>query len=107
MKRLMLAWLLVAPLAGLSVALADDVYLTNGRRLSGVIVERTPTTLTLQVGPGRITLPLDRVARIVEGRSSLAQFREQAQQLDPNDVQGWLDLAAWAQQHDLLTQARE
>jgi len=90
-----------APLA------AEDVLLVGGGRISGVIVERTANTLVLEVGPGRVTLPLSRVERVIEGRSALAIFRERAQNLAADDVAGWLALANWAQERALSTAARE
>jgi hypothetical protein len=102
MKRIVAAWLVLLPAA----ALADEVFLNNGRQLSGVIVERKPDSLTLQVGPGRLTIPMSLVARIEVRPSALAEFQERAQRLAPGDAPGWLTLALWAQERGLLTQAR-
>ena len=46
--------------------------------MSGRIVERTATRVAIETGPGRVTLPLTRVERIVEGRSALEVFAERA-----------------------------
>ncbi|MBI3932242.1 MAG: hypothetical protein HY317_02405 [Acidobacteria bacterium] len=108
MPRAALASLVAAVLtAGSAGALADEVLLKNGGRLTGVVVEHTPTMLTLDVGPGRLSLPRSRVERILAGGSSLATFRERARHLAEDDAEGWLALALWAQEGDLLTQARE
>lgn len=98
------AWVLLGLLP--ATASADEVFLKGGGRIAGVVVETTATRLTLEVGPGRITLPLSRVIRIVEGRSSLAVFRERAAALGPGDAAGWLQLAVWAEERGLGTQAR-
>ena len=58
-----------------SGALADEVLLRGGGRMSGVVVERTATAVVIETGPGRVTLPISRVERIVEGRSTLVVFR--------------------------------
>lgn len=47
--------LLAAPVA------ADQVFLKGGGRLTGVIVDRTPTSIAIEVAPGRVTLPMSRV----------------------------------------------
>jgi len=103
MRRSALVVLLGLP----AVLAADDVYLTNGGRLSGLVVSRGDTQLTLDVGAGRITLPLSRVARIVTASSPLATYRQRARTLEAKDVNGWLELALWARDQELLTQARE
>jgi hypothetical protein len=94
-------------LAVAAAAPADEVRLKGGGRVSGVVVERTPTAVVIETGPGRVTLPMSRVERIVEGRSTLAAYRERAAQLTPADAAGWADLARWAGDRGLLTQARE
>ena len=97
------ALLLLGLLPG--AAFGDEVFLKGGGRIAGVVVERTATRLALEVGPGRITLPMSRVIRIVEGQSSLGVFRERAAALAPGDAAGWLQLAVWAEERGLGTQA--
>jgi hypothetical protein len=103
MKRALVLALVFVP----AVLGADDVFLTGGGRLSGVIVKRSAGSVTVDVGPGRVTLPMTRVVRIVSGTADLAVYRERAAHLAPGSVTGWLSLARWAEDHDLLTQARE
>jgi len=86
--------------------MSDEIYLVGGGRLSGRVVEKTATRVAIETGPGRVTLPLHRVERIVESRSALEAFAEQAAELDAGDVAGWAELARWAEERDLLTQAR-
>ncbi|HEX9190216.1 MAG TPA: hypothetical protein VGB87_24275, partial [Vicinamibacteria bacterium] len=94
-------------LAVAAAAPADEVLLKGGGRVSGVVVERTPTAVVIETGPGRVTLPMSRVERIVEGRSNLAAYRDRAAQLAPADAAGWADLARWAGDRGLLTQSSE
>ena len=89
------------------LGLADEIVLRSGGRIMGVVAERSADSVTVDVGPGRVTLALSRVDRIIQGSSDLALYRQQAQRLAPGDVQGWLELGGWAREHDLLTQARE
>ena len=103
MKRALALSLALLPAA----AGADDVLLKGGGRLSGVIVERTPASITLDTGPGRVTLPMSRVVRVVARTSELTLYRQRAAALLPDNVAGWLSLADWAEDHGLLTQARE
>jgi len=103
MKRALVVSLALLP----GAVRADDVFLTGGGRLSGVIVERTAGSITLEVGPGRVTLPMTRVSRVVARTGDLTVYRQRAAQLLPENVAGWVALARWAEDHDLLTQARE
>ena len=60
----------------------------------------------IETGPGRVTLPMTRVEKIVDGRSNLNVFQERAGALAPGDAAGWAGLARWAADHDLVTQSR-
>ena len=90
-----------------TLASADEVLLRGGGKVSGVIVERTATSVAVEVGPGLVTLPLSRVLSIQEGPSALATYRERASHLAAGDVAGWLALGRWARHQELSTQSRE
>lgn len=94
-------WAILVLLA--SAAGADEVHLLSGGVVHGVIVERTDSAVVVEAGPGRVTLPLSRVTRIVEARSALATFQERAATIPWNDVHGLADLARWAGDRDLAT----
>jgi hypothetical protein len=103
MRRAVLVCLCLAP----TLAGADEVLLNGGGRVAGVIVERTASSIVVEVGPGLVTLPLSRVLSIREGPTALALYHERAAGLARGDVAGWLALGRWARQQDLLTQSRE
>ncbi|HEY6554340.1 MAG TPA: hypothetical protein VI669_13365 [Vicinamibacteria bacterium] len=86
---------------------ADEIHLVGGGRISGEIVERTATRIVLETGPGRVTLPMGRVTKVMVSPSALSEFRERARGLAPGDAAGWAALGQWAEQRDLATQARE
>ncbi|MEE8218809.1 MAG: hypothetical protein V3S03_07555 [Vicinamibacteria bacterium] len=100
-------WLWAAVLLLPSTAWADEVHLKSGGVVRGVIVERTAEVVVIEAGPGRVTLPLFRVSRVVESGSALATFHSQAMALATNDVEGFARLARWAEDHDLATSARQ
>ncbi|MBN2370994.1 MAG: hypothetical protein JXO72_10955 [Vicinamibacteria bacterium] len=87
-------------------ARADEICLKDGGCLQGVILEQTASTITIEIGPGRVTLPMGRIDRVSKGRSALMSYHERKRLLQRTDVNGWLDLARWAQDHGLTTQAR-
>jgi hypothetical protein len=92
-------------LAGTS-APCDEVLLRGGGRVSGVVVEQSARAVVIETGPGRVTLPMSRVLKVVESRSALAEFQERASALAANDVAGWTALARWAGDRELVTSSR-
>jgi len=102
MRRFALALLLVV-----GTASADELVLRSGGRLSGVVVSRTASSVTLDVGAGRVTLPLSSIDQVNTGSSDLGQYQASAQRLTSDDVAGWLALGRWAADHDLRTQANQ
>jgi hypothetical protein len=103
MKRILAVSVLVAGPA----AWGDEVFLRGGGSIHGEVVQRTASSIVMEVGPGRMTLPMSRVDRIVATTSALSIYRDRAARLAAGDVAGWLRLARWAEGYDLLTQARE
>jgi hypothetical protein len=86
---------------------ADVVYLKGAGKLEGRIVERTETSIEVDIGAGTMTVPMSRVERVEEGRSPLDDYRDRAAALDVADVEGWLELARWASAEGLRTQSRQ
>jgi hypothetical protein len=86
---------------------ADEVHLTSGGVVSGVIVEQTDDAVVLETGPGRVTLQRSQISRVVEGPSLLESFQQRAAGVTPGDVEAVARLARWAEDHALATQARE
>jgi len=107
MKPAIVVGVLALPLVAGAVAGADEVFLRSGGRLNGVVVERRADSIVVDVGPGRVTLPVRLVERIVEGTPAFEIFRARSARLSPTDVKGWLELAGWARDHELLTQSRQ
>lgn len=92
--------LLLAPAA----ALADDVFLTNGRVFEGVIAEETETQVRIRMAGGVLAIPRGQVLRVEKGESALAEYlrRKEALERDPDaGAEGWLALARWARSQKL------
>jgi hypothetical protein len=90
-----------------SLAGADSVFLKSGGEIKGEVVEQRADAVVMEVGPGRVTVPMKNVARIVSSTTDLGVYHARAAALPSRDVAGWLSLAAWAQRRNLATQARE
>jgi hypothetical protein len=88
-------------------AVADEVFLKSGGQLSGRIVNHTATSVEVDIGAGRITVPVSSVVRVEEGRSALDEYEERAGKLAATDAAGWVALGKWASARGLGTQARQ
>lgn len=97
----------VALLGVCGQAAADQLVLKNGGRITGILIERSATRVVMEVGPGHVAFPISSVDRIIEGRSPLAAYAERAARLGPQDREGWLELALWAKDAGLDTQAHD
>ena len=104
MRRVFLLGLVLCLPAG---ARADEVYTRSGGHLTGEIVERGPRSLVVDIGIGRVELPLSYVDRIVPGEAPITAYRRRAQELPADDVHGWLSLGRWARENDLGAQSAE
>ena len=85
---------------------ADVVHLKSGGSVEGRVIERTASSVEIDIGAGSITLSMESVDRIEEGRSPLDDYDDRAARLDENDRDGWLELARWASSEGLGTQSR-
>ncbi len=98
-------WLVLAMMS--APLLADEVQLKGGGRLTGEIVEQTAENITVDIGAGRMTVKMSTVVSIDRSASPLQEYRSRAAVLKPEDVEGWRELARWATDRALGTQARE
>src|SRR5262245_59906563 len=86
---------------------ADEIYTRSGGHLTGEIVERGPQSLVVDIGIGRVELPLSYVERVVPGEAPLTVYRRRAAALAADDVRGWLSLGRWAGENELAAQSAE
>jgi hypothetical protein len=93
--------LAAAPLA------ADEVYLKGGGQLSGQIVSHTDDSVTVDIGAGDMTVKLSSVVKIETSTSPVQQYKERAAKIPAGDAEGWRELARFASDEGLSTQARE
>jgi hypothetical protein len=103
MRRAILLGLAFLPAS----AVADEVFVRGGGRLVGEVVERGSDSIVVDIGVGRIGLPLSAIERVVPGATPLSVYRSRAARLGPRDAAGWLALGLWAREQDLDTNARE
>lgn len=87
-------------------AKADVLHLKKGGRLEGVLVAETATSLTLDLGMGRISLPRTAVLRVERKESALSEYRTRLAAIDPGDVGAFAELARYAAANGLRAEAR-
>jgi hypothetical protein len=87
-------------------AAADEVLLRNGGRLTGIVVEQTEARVLIETSPGRVGVPASLVSRVVRSASPLSAYLGRLRALRADDAAGWLELALWARDQGLATQAR-
>jgi hypothetical protein len=100
MKQAVLVAALVALAA--SLAAADEVNLTNGRKIQGIVSTDTkmPGKVIVEVGAGTIVLDEKDVSSRSEGQTALHEYKERAGRLESSSSAGDLyDLAKWAKEN--------
>jgi hypothetical protein len=91
-------------------ALADDVYLVNGRKFEGVIAETAGSQVRIQMQGGVLSLPREQVLRVDQGDSNLAEYLRRKDLLKKSPTTraaDWLELSRWAHARELDQAARE
>jgi hypothetical protein len=100
MRQTTLAALIVALAA--STAAADEIQLTNGRKIVGNVTKKDANKVTVEVGAGTITLDAKDVSSINPGKTPLNEYDERlaAVKDSKNAAQLW-ELAGWAKSKGL------
>lgn len=100
MKNMVLAGLIAA--LGASAAAADEVKLSNGRKLTGKVAKQDANQVVVEVGAGTITLSAKDVMSVDKGRTPLDEYQDKWNAIKsstrPSD---FLDLAKWAEENKL------
>ena len=93
-----------------AAAVADDVYLLNGRKFEGVIAEETDSQIRIRMQGGVLSLPKSQVLRVEQGDSALSEYlrrKEKVRRSAGAQAQDWLELARWARTQGLEQGTRE
>jgi hypothetical protein len=100
MRHTILAALVVALAA--STAAADEIQLTNGHKIVGIVTKKDADKVTVEVGAGTITLAAKDVSSISLGKTALNEYDERwaAVKDSKNAAQLW-ELAGWAKSKGL------
>jgi len=112
MRNLAFSTLLLGLLLPVAVipAVADDVYLLNGRKFEGVIAEETDSQIRIRMQGGVLSLPKSQVVRVEQGDSALSEYlrrKETVRRSADTRAQDWLELARWARTQGLEQGTRE
>lgn len=100
MKQTILSALIAALVA--SVASADEIKLTNGRKITGKVTKQDATQVVIEVGAGTITLSAKDVSSVDKGRTGLDEYQEKWNGVkDSTKASDFLALAKWAEDNKL------
>lgn len=87
-----------------SIAAADTVLLTNGKRMENVVARTSESGVTIRLSYGELTLPASMVRSVEKSESALARYLARSAELraDPTATAGeWLELALEARSHEM------
>lgn len=80
-----------------SVAMADEIKLTNGHKITGIVSKKDASKVTVEVGAGTITLDAKDVSAITPGRTPLHDYQEQWEAVkDSKKASDFYTLVTWA-----------
>jgi hypothetical protein len=106
MKQTFLSALIVALVA--SVASADEVKLTNGRKITGKVTKQDANQVVVEVGAGTITLNAKDVSAVDKGRTAIDEYQEKWNGVkDSTKASDFLALAKWAEENKLTRYSPE
>jgi hypothetical protein len=100
MKRIILTLTIAA--LGASVAAADEIQLTNGRKITGKVSKKDGGKVVVEVGAGTIVLDAKDVSSVNPGRTALDEYSEKWQAVKGSTKAAeFLELARWAEDNKL------
>jgi hypothetical protein len=100
MKKIILSAVIAA--LGISVAAADEVQLTNGRKITGKVTKKDGGKVVVEVGAGTITLDAKEVSAVNPGRTAIDEYNDKWNAVkDSTKASDFLNLAKWAADNKL------
>ncbi|MEW6355571.1 MAG: tetratricopeptide repeat protein [Planctomycetota bacterium] len=90
---------------------ADVVYLKDGSKKEGKILERSDKEIILEIQvkglKASVRIPMDKVASIEQKRSPVEEYAEMAASLSPDDAEGFYKLGMWCEEKKITDKAEE
>jgi len=100
MKQVLLTLTIAA--LGASLAAADEIQLTNGRKLTGKVAKKDANKVVIEVGAGTIVLDAKEVSSVNPGRTAIDEYADKWQSVkDSTKASDFLALAKWAEDNKL------
>jgi hypothetical protein len=100
MKQLILTLTIAA--LGASLAAADEIQLTNGRKLTGKVAKKDANKVVIEVGAGTIVLDAKEVSSVNPGRTAIDEYADKWEAVkDSTKASDFLNLAKWAEDNKL------
>ena len=105
-RTIALTILLVTFLLG-GVALADTLYLKNGKKFQGSVVSDSGGVVKFKTSYGVLEFPKDKVDRIEKGASPADEYKKLRAELEDEDIEGLLGLARWCREQKLFSHRKK
>jgi len=100
MKQTLLVTLVV--MAAAALAAADEIQLTNGRKITGKVAKKDAQKVTVEVGAGTITLEAKDVTSINPGTTALDEYEQRWSKVqNSTNASELYDLLKWAKSQGL------
>jgi len=100
MKKALLTALIAA--LGVSIASADEIQLTNGRKITGKVTRKDGGKVVVEVGAGTIVLDAKEVSAVNPGRTAIDEYQDKWNGVkDSTKASDFMNLAKWAADNKL------
>ncbi len=107
MRGLRPGLIVVCAVLGLgAIAAADTLYLKNGGKFEGTLVEETADKVRFKTIGGVLEFPKSKVDRIDRGKTRADEFSERMKETAKDDVPALFELARWCEEQKLVSQRR-
>lgn len=87
------------------VLVADIIVTVDGRRIEGKIVKETEDTVVIRLPNGELTIPRERIEKVIRTESILDEYSKRAERAETADEH--YELGLWCLKNGLKEQARE
>lgn len=89
-----------------STLCADIIHYKDGRKLEGVIVERSATAVKIDTDFGTISVEMSKISSIEEKLTPAQELADRRAKVPDDDARAIYQLAMWADEHDLRRESK-
>ena len=105
LRRLLVCLVLLLALAPFASRAEDVIYMSDGSRLRGKIVDESRREVTIETPAGRMVVPRGQISRVERQGDAQKEFEVRKAKLSSTDAPGWYELGSWCLSQKLAAQA--